>query len=63
VKYQRRFGVPSADQDPTISRYEREDMAARDDIAALLGSVDGDSDPVGTVMGGNAGGNTLACLD
>jgi len=52
VKYQRRFGVPCADQDPTISRYEREDMAGRDDIAALLGSVDGDSDPVATVMGG-----------
>ena len=57
------LGVAGAHQHAAIARHQREHMARRDDVAGVLGRVDGDGDGAGAVMRRDAGRDALARLD
>ena len=59
----RRFGMPGADQHAAVACYQREDVARRDDVLAMLGRVDRDRHGARAVVGGDAGGHPLARFD
>ena len=59
----RGFGMTGADQDATVARHQREDMAGADDVVGALGRVDGDGNGARTIRGGDAGGHSFLSLD
>ena len=59
----RRLGVAGAHQHAAVPGDQREDMAGRDDVAIVLGRIDGDGDGVGAVMRGDAGRDAFPRLD
>jgi len=54
---------PARTERAAFARDEREDVAGRDDVVGALGGVNADSDGVGAVMRGDAGGDALFRFD